>query len=124
LSDREIEERKSFLPDNKPAGYFLKRFEYSDNDTLNCTAILGTSESNAVLSELDQQRKFTIRMYLKDETIAIYEKGVENSGIASGKFLERSRIQKPRSNFYYAPKNLLIGTYYLGCCLGGLICFR
>jgi len=42
-------------------------------------------------SDLMKGRQFFIMYYLEDDTIGIHEKGVRNSGIRAGKFLQRGR---------------------------------
>ncbi|XP_030055562.1 EF-hand domain-containing family member C2 isoform X2 [Microcaecilia unicolor] len=44
---------------------------------------------------IDKDRKFIVSYYLSDDTIQVFEPPQRNSGIISGKFLERIRIAKP-----------------------------
>lgn len=46
-------------------------------------------------SDLMKGREFIIMYYLEDDTIGITEKGVRNSGIRAGKFLQRGRYTVP-----------------------------
>lgn len=64
----------------------------------------------------NQNRNFIISYYLSDDTISIFEPLVRNSGIAGGKFLERSQIKKPDQPLnnvtlseYYKAQDLFIG---------------
>ena len=43
----------------------------------------------------DEQRRFIITYFTADDTIAVYEESINNSGRWSGKFLERGRVLKP-----------------------------
>ncbi|GBG26047.1 EF-hand domain-containing protein 1 [Hondaea fermentalgiana] len=43
----------------------------------------------------DEGRKFLISYYMDDDTCAIYEPPIPNSGIVGGKFLARGRYKKP-----------------------------
>ena len=62
----------------------------------------------------DEERRFILSYYVKDESIQIYEICDRNSGRVSGKFLERKRMKNPYTNNYYSEKDLLVGnTIYL-----------
>ena len=62
----------------------------------------------------DEERKFILSYYCKDDSIQIYEIADRNSGRQSCKFLERKRMKNPYTNNYYSEKDLLVGnTIYL-----------
>lgn len=48
-----------------------------------------------IRSESDRQRRFVVSYHLVDDTVAIFEPPVRNSGIVGGKFLERGVLRKP-----------------------------
>lgn len=52
--------------------------------------------------------------------ISIFETATRNSGIISGKFLEKTRIPKPGSTVdnpqYYSPADFAIGSVIEGVC--------
>lgn len=63
---------------------------------------------------LDQGRRFIISYFLADDMISVFETSARNSGIISGKFLEKTRIPKPGSTVdnpeYYGPADFAIGA--------------
>ena len=62
----------------------------------------------------DEERKFIISYYVRDEAIMIYEIADRNSGRISCKFLEKSKKKNPYTNRYYSEKDLMVGnTIYL-----------
>ena len=62
----------------------------------------------------DEERKFIVSYYVKDESIQIYEIADRNSGRLSCKFLERKKMKNPYTNRYYSEKDLMVGkTIYL-----------
>ena len=47
---------------------------------------------------------------LHDDTILVYEPEVRNSGIKSGKFLEKCRYKNvEKNNQYFTPADLIVG---------------
>jgi len=60
------------------------------------------SEGASALSNSDKDRSFILSYFLADDSISIFEPPTRNSGIIGGKFLERSRINKPNSNQKYS----------------------
>ena len=48
----------------------------------------------------DEERKFIVSYYVKDESIQIYEIADRNSGRLSCKFLERKKMKNPYTNRY------------------------
>lgn len=59
-----------------------------------------TLRFEARLLQGDSRRKFTIGFYPMDESLAVWEIPVRNSGIVAGKFAERSKKLKPDGNHY------------------------
>ncbi|KAJ8030955.1 EF-hand domain-containing family member C2 [Holothuria leucospilota] len=66
---------------------------------------------------IDQDRRFIISYFLSDDTIAVFEPPVRNSGIGGGKFLERERIKKPDQprfgtelSEYFTAQDLYVGS--------------
>ncbi|PIK58530.1 putative EF-hand domain-containing family member C2 [Apostichopus japonicus] len=66
---------------------------------------------------IDMDRRFIISYFLSDDTIAVFEPPVRNSGIIGGKFLERERIQKPDQprfgtelSEYFTARDLYVGS--------------
>jgi hypothetical protein len=59
----------------------------------------------------DVDRTFIIAVYLADNTVAVFEPPMRNSGIIGGKFLERSRATDPtRGGVYYEPHDFFVGA--------------
>ena len=58
----------------------------------------------------DLRRKFVVSFYLFDQTIAIYEEPVPNSGFRSGKFLNKTRVKNPATNEFFQPGDFHIGA--------------
>ncbi|XP_071335528.1 EF-hand domain-containing protein 1 [Trachinotus anak] len=62
----------------------------------------------------DEHRHFILSYFLSNDTISIFEKPTRNSGIISGKFLEKTRVPKPGSTVespeFYSPADLAIGA--------------
>jgi len=56
------------------------------------------------------ERVFTITYFLDTDELAIFEPPVKNSGRTGGKFMERCRVRKPRSNEHYAESDLYLGA--------------
>lgn len=57
----------------------------------------------------DNTRTFIISFFCGDDTIQVYEYAERNSGIWTGKFLERSKHKHPITNKYYAEKDFVLG---------------
>ena len=58
----------------------------------------------------DEERKFILSYYLKDESIMIFEIADKNSGRQSCKFLERKRMKNPHTGKFYKENDLGVGT--------------
>jgi len=65
----------------------------------------------------DEQRRFIITYFTADDTIAVYEESINNSGRWSGKFLERGRVLKPDPTrgsaavVYYGIEDMVVGNH-------------
>jgi len=58
----------------------------------------------------DVGRKFIITLFLNDDTVMVYEPQVRNSGIVSGKFLEKTKYKnKLEAGRFFEPQDFLIG---------------
>jgi hypothetical protein len=70
----------------------------------------------------DEERKFVISVYARDETIMVYELADKNSGRIPCKFMERKKHKNPFTKKYYAEKDFTIGsTIYLNTFIFKLI---
>ena len=62
----------------------------------------------------DEERKFIISYFVRDDAIQVYEVADRNSGRQSCKFMEKAKMKNPYTNRYYTEKDLKIGnTIYL-----------
>ncbi|KPI84701.1 hypothetical protein ABL78_6247 [Leptomonas seymouri] len=50
----------------------------------------------------DAVRRFVLTVYPADNTIAIFEPVIRNSGIVGGKFLQRQKVRRPDGNYFEA----------------------
>jgi len=57
----------------------------------------------------DNTRKFIISFFNGDDTIMAYEMADKNSGIWGGKFLERMKHKKQKSEIFYNETDFQIG---------------
>jgi hypothetical protein len=58
----------------------------------------------------DVGRKFIITLFMNDDTVMVYEPQVRNSGIVSGKFLERMKYKnKVEGGRFFVPQDFLMG---------------
>ena len=71
---------------------------------LNFSAVLISKNAD------DKRRKFVISFYLFDQTMAIYEEQVPNSGFRAGKFLNKMRVKNPATKEFFAPQDFYIGA--------------
>ena len=58
----------------------------------------------------DEERKFLVSFYLRDNSIQVYEMPQRNNGRESGKFIEKQRIKNPYTNLYYSEKDFVPGN--------------
>ncbi len=70
----------------------------------------------------DEERKFLLSVYARDDTITIYELADKNSGRIPCKFMERKKHKNPFTKKYYNEKDFAIGsTVYLNSFIFKLI---
>ena len=94
-------------PQGKVREYYTKEFK-RDKHILRFNAKLISPVPS------DEERKFIVSYYVKDESIQIYEIADRNSGRLSCKFLERKKMKNPYTNRYYSEKDMVVGnTIYL-----------
>ncbi|XP_033109623.1 EF-hand domain-containing protein 1-like [Anneissia japonica] len=90
-----------------PKKDFIKMLE-NDHKVLRFEAVMDSVKPE------DKGRRFIISYRLADDMMTIFEPPVRNSGIISGKFLERTRVTKPGSlpnnAQFYGPQDLYIGA--------------
>ncbi|XP_036941840.1 EF-hand domain-containing protein 1 [Acanthopagrus latus] len=96
----------SLIP-QPPKKNILKMLENS-NKVLRYTARLDSQNPK------DEGRPFVLSYSLSDDTISIFERPTRNSGIISGKFLEKTRVPKPGTTVenpeFYSPADFAIGA--------------
>jgi len=80
-------------------------FKWVDNQIqLKLTAKLNTTNPE------DVDRRFIITFYLNDDTVMVYEPQQRNSGIVSGKFLEKLKYKNPRNgDNFFEPADFIVG---------------
>jgi hypothetical protein len=80
-------------------------FKWVDNQIqLKLTARLNTKNPE------DVERRFIVTFYLNDDTVMVYEPQQRNSGIVSGKFLEKMKYKNPRNDLkFFEPADFIIG---------------
>lgn len=89
----------------KPPKRDFKKFMELDRKILRFEAHMVTDKPE------DVDRTFIIAVYLADNTVAVFEPPMRNSGIIGGKFLERSRATDPtRDGVYYEPHDFYVGA--------------
>ncbi|GMH37490.1 hypothetical protein BSKO_05363 [Bryopsis sp. KO-2023] len=96
----------SLLP--KPPKKDFHKLMNKDNIILRFSARMVETE-RFKLSVADRDRKFIVSYFMADDTISVYEPPVRNCGIIGGKFLERSRIFKPKVEEAYMYFDLFVG---------------
>jgi len=70
----------------------------------------------------DEERKFLISVYARDDTITVYELADKNSGRTPCRFMERKKHKNPFTKKHYIEKDFAIGnTIYLNCFIFKLI---
>jgi EF-hand domain-containing protein 1 len=57
----------------------------------------------------DTVRRFVLSVYPADNTIAIFEPVIRNSGIVGGKFLQRQKVRRPDGE-YFQPDDFYVGA--------------
>ena len=80
-------------------------FKFVDNDKV---VLRMEAKMNTEVYE-DKIRRFIISYFLQDDTLSIFEPNIKNSGIKDGKFLERGKYKKEKSDEVITPAELLVG---------------
>ncbi|KAG7241352.1 hypothetical protein INR49_025718 [Caranx melampygus] len=82
-----------------------------DSNVLNFQAKMVTTDP------VDRGRVFIISFFLSDDSISVFERPQKNSGVLSGKFLERGRVKKPGQELfkselseYFKAQDLFVGA--------------
>jgi hypothetical protein len=96
-----------FLQPKAPQKDMEKMFK-SDKHILRFNAKMISSTS------ADSERNFIVSVFVRDETIQIFEAAEKNSGRISSKFMERQRHKNPYTNKFYTEKDFVVGnTIYI-----------
>lgn len=98
-----------------PKKDFIKWMAYDKNALeSNCLRFLAKIQTN---DQIQADRRFIISYFLSDDSIYVFEPTVKNSGITSGKFLERGKVKKPgqpqystQLPEYYTFKDIYVGA--------------
>lgn len=62
------------------------------------------------VNQADECRQFVLSYFMNDDTIAVFEPPIRNSGMIGGKFLERGVKYKPGTEEQYTYKDLYVGA--------------
>ena len=65
---------------------------------------------NRKIDEIDATRTFVVSFYLEDNTVAVYEPPVPNSGLPGGPFYKRNALKKVNSLSYYSASDFVVGA--------------
>jgi len=58
-----------------------------------------------------EARRFIVTFYLNDDTVMVYEPTQRNSGIISGKFLEKMKYKNVRNELkFFEPADFIVGN--------------
>ena len=70
------------------------------------------SERDTRLQAFDPSREFVVTFFLVDDSIAVFEPPVPNSGLPGGKFLDRTHgaVRKPGSRACYKARDFFVGA--------------
>lgn len=91
----------SLMP--KPPRKDLVKLMNNEGKTLRFLARMDTQRPD------DLARRFIISYFLMDDTVQIFEPQQRNSGIVSGKFLERRRVNRP-DGLPFTPEDFYVGA--------------
>lgn len=58
----------------------------------------------------DRVRRFIFNFYLADQTLAVYEEHVPNSGFTAGRFYQRARAVDSKTHKQFNPTNFYVGA--------------
>jgi hypothetical protein len=59
---------------------------------------------------VDAPRRFTIKWYLENDTMSIFEPTIRNHGVIAGSFLSRTRVYNPETGKPYRTEELSVGA--------------
>lgn len=59
---------------------------------------------------VDQDREFILSYFLADDTVSVHEKPLRNSGLVTGKFLERCYTINPATGEYFSESDFFVGA--------------
>ena len=93
----------------KPAKKDFQKLMHNEKKILRYSARLVEGD-RFVLTQADKERKFILQYFLADDTVSIFEPPARNSGIISGKFLERTRLDMPGTTKAYTPGQFFVGS--------------
>ncbi|KAG1708286.1 hypothetical protein DVH05_024966 [Phytophthora capsici] len=63
--------------------------------------------------DMNAEREFVVTYFLEDETLAVFEPRVRNSGVLGGRFLDRARFRKDPKLAQYSAQDETIPMHYL-----------
>lgn len=92
-----------FLTPKVPRRDFKKLVE-NDKKLLRFTAKLHEA------APLDASRQFIVMYYLADDTVAVFEQAMRNSGIIGGKWLSRTRVKNLDTSKYFDKGDFYVGA--------------
>ncbi|XP_022623034.1 EF-hand domain-containing family member C2 [Seriola dumerili] len=100
----------------KPPQKDFKKFMAKDRCGLDSN-VLSFRAKMVTTDPVDRERVFIISFYLCDDSISVFEHPQKNSGVLSGKFLERGRVKKPGQELfkselsqYFKAQDLYVGA--------------
>jgi hypothetical protein len=96
----EVEEATIVPTGNTPK---IKRYGVDESVVLRFIARL-----KSPATPLDAERSFVIQYHHIDDTFAVFEKPLLNSGVPSGKFLERSHVKKAGTAEYLGAQDIAV----------------
>eukprot|EP00056_Hartaetosiga_gracilis_P007727 m.111589 g.111589 ORF g.111589 m.111589 type:complete len:601 (-) comp12765_c3_seq3:128-1930(-) len=88
----------------KPPKKDFQRWFKEGNNSLQFKAVFETDDP------VDKDRQFAINFFLADNSMAIFENKLRNSGISGGKFLERTKVRVGDGSRLYSPSDFYIGA--------------
>ncbi|KAA0150824.1 hypothetical protein FNF29_04938 [Cafeteria roenbergensis] len=91
-------------PQSHPRKGDYKRFLQSKGKTLKFFATLDGEDP------IDTMRRYRISWYLDDDTLAVYEQKVRNSGIAPGKWQARTKMVNPATGENFKSSDFFVGA--------------
>ncbi|KAM9709843.1 EF-hand domain-containing family member C2 [Menidia menidia] len=106
----------------KPPQKDFHKFMEKDRCGLNSN-VLNFCAKMITTDPVDRTRVFIISFYLSDDSMSVFEQPQRNSGVLSGKFMERRRVRKPGQELFKSEpsKYFMAQDLYVGAtlCLSG-----